>query len=334
MMDFCWSKIMAGLIKQDSSKAISQKTTSIQNQLNKISVKLNQLKNYTPQKILELLQKELNPELFLKSLKLIQNAIQRIKILDPTCGDGVFLLEAVNQKQQWLEEIVHLNLDPERIPGKPGSELIIKNIFGYDIDEYAVLTTQFRLCLFQINSLLKHYSNLSLPALIIKFNQYSLAHQIQHLDALQSQNTDHSSYDLIIGNPPYVNLIEQKDVRTRLEQDFPEIYHGKLDLCYYFIPLGLKLASKNTIIGFVLKRYFLKSSVARELRRFLKKYAIIQEIIDFGNIKMFQNVGIETLIMTFTRSEGANRSSKTTQYRMIQKPSESQGFLEETFPPV
>ena len=174
MMDFCWSKIMAGLIKQDSSKAISQKTTSIQNQLNKISVKLNQLKNYTPQKILELLQKELNPELFLKSLKLIQNAIQRIKILDPTCGDGVFLLEAVNQKQQWLEEIVHLNLDPERITGKPGSELIIKNIFGYDINEYAVLTTQFRLCLFQINSLLKHYSNLSLPALIIKFNQYSL----------------------------------------------------------------------------------------------------------------------------------------------------------------
>jgi hypothetical protein len=107
----------------------------------------------------------------------IRQALADIRVLDPTCGDGAFLVAALNALQ-----------DVAGICGERKREAFLRhNIFGIDLDDKAVR---------QCRRSLAPTSNGTPPALNIWHGE-ALAVELPAINGT-------GGFDVIIGNPPYI----------------------------------------------------------------------------------------------------------------------------------
>jgi adenine-specific DNA-methyltransferase len=238
--------------------------------------------------------------------------IQNLNICDPACGAGNFLIKTAQIQSKW-QQAFHLALKQ-----RDNSESLLTGkciLYGFDIEILAIKTTIIRLLLFKILQISQKYKKDNLDFVddgkIEKYSN-SISKNIQKLDFLIEDSLKFPfKFDIFIGNPPYLNIIENEPLRKQLEHNYPEIYHGKLDLCYYFINKCFILGKPLSFTGFVLKRYFLKSPTAQKLRMFIKQNYIVNEIIDINSQNMFRGAKIETLVLILsTKLCNLSKSSK------------------------
>lgn len=108
-------------------------------------------------------------------------------VLDPTSGTGEFLISAFKLKLRLLSLIKKDYSDND-------VALILKTIYGNDIDSEANNISKIRLFLFATH-FSKHSNNIFAE---------SLKENVSSFDFLNISPSDLSRFDLIIGNPPYV----------------------------------------------------------------------------------------------------------------------------------
>lgn len=185
-----------------------------------------------------------------------------LKILDPSCGGGYFLLRAF-----------------KRIKEKVSSErhILEKMIYGVDIDKFSCFLTKISLC-FESN----------IPD--IKFN-------IFYKDFLIDFEID-QRFDIIIGNPPYIghkNIGQQ--YREALKKTYTDVFYDKSDISYCFFKAGQKFLSEKGKICFITSRYFLEAKYADRLRNYIKNNYNLLKIIDYNGQKVFKNVNISPMII-------------------------------------
>ena len=116
--------------------------------------------------------------------------IAKIKIVDPACGSGVFLLGAYRYLLDWCEKrFCKLTLEKRR-------KILTDNIFGVDIDPLAVEITKY--CLAMKCSEGKDFSldinqNIYCGNSLVGFDwQQTFPHVFKQ-----------GGFDIVIGNPPY-----------------------------------------------------------------------------------------------------------------------------------
>ena len=102
---------------------------------------------YTPEFIVEYIVKNaLKP--VLDECKSI-NDLKKIKVLDPACGSGSFLIKALEVINERYKEF-----------GNPGNEftkteILLENIYGVDLDEQAIEITRLNLLLSTLETRMK-----------------------------------------------------------------------------------------------------------------------------------------------------------------------------------
>jgi type I restriction-modification system DNA methylase subunit len=150
---------------------------------------------YTPIHLVNFLVDEMMP---IHKPKLFLN--NSFKILDPTCGSGVFLVAAFKRLLQWWT-INHIKNNVIRYPdSKEAQKILEDNIFGIDVKKTATLVSVFGLTTALLDKLTPQeiWNNLV-------FKDLS-SNNIQHRDffewALDAQSKV-LKFDLIIGNPPF-----------------------------------------------------------------------------------------------------------------------------------
>ncbi len=123
-----------------------------------------------------------------------------IKILDPACGSGIFLVKAF-QRLIYRWEVAH---DFQRIPANVLRTLLENNIFGVDIDKEAVRVASFSLYLTMLDSIdpLEYWENeVSFPILrerrLIRSDFFS-----EDKEGFRTKE-DAETYDLVLGNAPW-----------------------------------------------------------------------------------------------------------------------------------
>lgn len=162
-------------------------------------------------------------------LKMLLNKISKLKILDPACGCGNFLVLAYRELRRLdLKIRVRIytinNMDESYIQGQIIHETNFTNMidvdamYGFEIDELAVLITQVALWLVdhQMNMLLSE--ELGLPYTRIPLRTIA---NIHHINALRVDWNDYiSKYELnyIVGNPPFVSK-QDRDEEQRKDMD-------------------------------------------------------------------------------------------------------------------
>ncbi|MDO8140500.1 MAG: N-6 DNA methylase [Candidatus Brocadiales bacterium] len=250
--------------------------------------------HYTPDSVVDyIVNRTLRP--YLESPDLFTN----IRILDPACGSGLFLLKAYDILADcWKKTFGSFT-------SKDAQHLIENHLFGIDVDEEAVLAT--RKHLIQKASLADAISfsqNIVVgDALCLRpfYNQMQFGKQPLLKTSFGKKFSEHS-FDCILGNPPYVRIQNTPlEKRERYISAYTTAV-GRFDISSLFFELSDYLLKENGRLGFIVSNKILSTSGAKKLRNFLLTHFAIEEIVDLSDTKLF-DAAVLPLIFLAARSK-------------------------------
>ena len=113
---------------------------------------------------------------------------------------------------------------------------------------------------------------------------------------------ENGGFDVVIGNPPYVNVEKygkNSAFIALIKKTYSQIWQDKSDLLFYFIAKSIEIAKANSY--FIVSNAFLFSYKARNLRQFIQMNAPISKLINFEKYTAFENAMITTAIVHFNK---------------------------------
>jgi len=116
-----------------------------------------------------------------------------------------------------------------------------------------------------------------------------------------------SGFDVVIGNPPYVEHKKLKGISSQLK-NFYSTYSGTADLYVYFYEKGVKILRQNGLLVFITSNKFIKTRYGENLRKYFAKHRI-NEIIDFTDVHVFEAL-VASCIFSISRSDFTDNKIK------------------------
>ncbi len=114
-------------------------------------------------------------------------------------------------------------------------------------------------------------------------------------------------FDVVIANPPYVSAwqMEKDDPEMRKIikaglKEYPFLT-GHWDLYVAFVALGHKILGFNGAISFIVPNPILKEKYAKAVREFLLNNMALDNILEFTDINVFENVSRRTTVFVATK---------------------------------
>lgn len=272
-------------------------------------------------------------------LDTLENKFKSIKILDPACGSGAFLVKAVEilfeihqeiQFQKELEGNYEVN-----VKGKKGKivrhenlhkyqeqgvmrQIIEDNIYGVDINEQSVDISKIAM-FFKITD-----GKRALPDLSKNIKRGNTILGKNTPDGEQAfdwsgqngfpqvcSNKDNvvgviPGFDIIIGNPPYVRQERTKN-KDCMQLSISNTLKGDLsidkraDKSSYFYYHCLNWLKKNGRLGFIITDSWLSHLYGQQLRKMLLENCSIDILLKF-DYRVFKNISIKPIITIITKN--------------------------------
>lgn len=256
--------------------------------------------------------------------------IEKIKVVDPACGSGSFLLGAfqylLNYHAQYYHKNGYANKKAKDNPLTPHGTLstaekkkiLLNNIYGVDIDANAVEVTKLSLLL----KCMEGETDASIKQQITMFHERVLPDLDNNIkDGNSLVDTDiydtkidfgeekkikpfswkkgfpevfkQGGFDVVIGNPPYFRIEAEKPESNYLRTVYttPEF---KLDIYTLFIEKFIKQGFKK--FGFIIPNTLLTNLTDKKLRKLILDKSNIVEIINY-RIRVFDQAVVHTMII-------------------------------------
>lgn len=297
---------------------------------------------YTPQHIVDYIVKNTVGE---KVKEKSPEDIDNIKILDPACGSGSFLLGAFdylikyhedwyanNKKKKYRDDYYETQEGDVKVTLKRKGEILINNIFGVDIDreasEVAIMSLYLKLLdegfdKGQVELFLKGHilpdmtGNMKCGNSLVSTDFYKdtlfddeLTEKINPFDwqAGFSDIIKSGGFDIIIGNPPYIRVQELDYSFIDYCKKKYSVAWKRLDISILFIELANSLLKDDGLNGYITSNQFLSTEYGRKARQFLLKETKIQRIIDYGDLPVFQKALTYVSIFILGKGNSTNFS--------------------------
>lgn len=234
-----------------------------------------------------------------------RDRLTSLRIVDPACGSGVFLIMAFDFLKA---ELAKVNAKLAELEGKgmtgslldPDSEILTHNLFGVDVNSESVEIAKLSLWIKTarrgkvLDSL---DANIRVGDSLIEDSSYAYrSHGFEWKSAFPEIFAK-GGFDVVLGNPPYVRQELLKESKPYLKRRF-EVYSGVADLYAYFFERGIKLLKPGGRLGYISSASFFKIKSGGPLRDFLKGNATIEAVIDFGDHQIFEGVTTYPAIIT------------------------------------
>ncbi|NVE94917.1 Eco57I restriction-modification methylase domain-containing protein [Altererythrobacter lutimaris] len=234
-----------------------------------------------------------------------RDRLTHLRIVDPACGSGVFLIMAFDYMKTELQQV---NAKLAELEGKgmagnlldPDSEILTNNLFGVDVNSESVEIAKLSLWIKTakrgkvLDSL---DANLRVGDSLIEDSSFAYrSHGFEWKSAFPEIFAE-GGFDVVLGNPPYVRMELIKPMKPWLEKRY-EVVSDRADLYVYFFERGVKLLKPGGRLGFISSRTFFSSGSGSALRRFLKSSVTIENIVDFGEVQIFEGVTTYPAILT------------------------------------
>ena len=231
--------------------------------------------------------------------------ILRKKIIDPACGSGIFLVEAL---RIYLKALQFSN-----IPVDEWYEYVTQYFVGLDVDSKACLFSRFNIALLLGPSVLRCvsvkgptalrpipiYNADTIRLLTQEFPQTKLFYNKQYPIRLRE------NFDFVVGNPPYHKI---PGLSQDLKLAFKESLYGHPNAYGIFIHAGIEMLNNNGSLGYIIPRSILSGLYFKNLRSFIEKRTRIKEIVHISNRKkIFDNVLQGTMILALSKKSNKKR---------------------------
>ncbi|MFA7022325.1 Eco57I restriction-modification methylase domain-containing protein, partial [Aliarcobacter sp.] len=230
-----------------------------------------------------------------ENLQEYKNWLLNLKILDPACGSGAFLNQAL---EYLISEHKNLQNDLALMGDLFASymveeEILEHNLYGVDINEDAV-----------------EIAKLSLWLRTAKRGRAltKLADKIVCANSLLEMPFSENSFDVVIGNPPYVRQEAIKEQKEALSKIY-KVANGTADLYVYFYELALNMLKPNGLKGFICSNKFFRAKYGENLREYILQNTTILQIADFNGVKIFEDATVDSAITIFQKQKADNNST-------------------------
>lgn len=227
-----------------------------------------------------------------------------IRILDPACGSGIFLVKAFQRLVRRWKAMT--NQKPSAGVLK---RILTNNLFGADKDEHAVRVASFSLYLAMCDEIDPKYywSQIQFPPLkgrnIIASDFFA-----EDVAGLRSKE-DAGIYDLVVGNPPWgKNTVGDSDISFWESQNWKA---GGNNIGPMFLPKSASLIKSEGTISLLQPSGLLTNNagtVARFRRKFFETFKI-EEIVNLSVLRfgLYKGAIGPSCIITFTLKKPDNQ---------------------------
>ena len=262
--------------------------------------------HYTPDAVIDYIVNRV-----LRPLSDHPDSLRSIRILDPACGSGLFLLKA-------YEILADCQQKARDGFDKKDARHILENcLFGIDIDERAVSATKKHLL--QKASLNKSDSAF-LDKNIVVGDALSFAHPSTLIPMHNHAAVELSphgifsrhSFDCIVGNPPYVRIQNTPSEKRGCYTSSYATAAGRFDISTLFIELSEYLLKEKGRFGFIVSNKVLSTAGAKGIRRFLLTQFELEEIVDLADTKLFAAAVLPMILIASRPAKSGNRTRSTS----------------------
>ena len=240
----------------------------------------------------------------LESLQRYREWLKELRIVDPACGSGAFLNQAlrflVAEHERVREEIARFGdlTAYEEIE----REILERNLYGVDINEEACEIARLSLWLSTARPgrpLTRLSGRIRSGDSLVEDPRVS--ERAFDWEEAFPEVFDRGGFDVVVGNPPYVR---QERLAPELKRYFARryaTYHGTADLYVFFVERGIGLLGAEGRFAYIFPNKWMRASYGKPLRRFLAGQPLA-EVVDFGDLPVFEEATTYPLILTVDRS--------------------------------
>ena len=284
---------------------------------------------YTPQYIVEYIVKNTVGKLIDGKTP---KEIEKIKIVDPACGSGSFLLGAfeflLNYHINWYHQKGYATKKGKDNPFTPQGTLtthekkriLLSNIFGVDIDANAVEVTKLSLLLkcmegeteASIKDQMSMFHERVLPDLdnnikngnsLVETDIYDSEIDFGNENKIKpfswkngfTEVFKQGGFDVVMGNPPYVrSQYMDQEIKGYFQKAYISASYQP-DTFAFFIEKGIKLLRNKGELGYIIPNGILTNNYYSKLRKYIIDNTSIKIIVDLKD-NVFDGASVDTSI--------------------------------------
>ncbi|QBN19726.1 DUF7149 domain-containing protein [Flavobacterium nackdongense] len=116
-----------------------------------------------------------------------------------------------------------------------------------------------------------------------------------------NEDGDFVGFDVVIGNPPYIDAKKLADISILLKEKF-KVYYSSSDLSSYFFELGINVLKDNGFVSFINTNKFFRTEYGKPLRKFISDNKI-HSIVNFEQVPIFDEALVSSLIIIFEKNK-------------------------------
>ncbi len=227
---------------------------------------------------------------------------EELRVLDPACGSGTFLLRAFDHLMRARNPTgasVQARFDPDNAGPLLAlrTSVLTENLFGVDLDSRAVEIAQLNLMIRAAES--RH----RLPTLErnLRVGNSVIADPSVDARALDWNRAfpgpmGGGGFDVIVTNPPYVRIqnlgaAEADYFALRFQADW------NYDIYTVFVQQAWDLLREGGVAGFILPNKWLNANYGESLRTFLADKGAILRLLDFKDYQVFSGATTYTCLL-------------------------------------
>ncbi len=236
--------------------------------------------------------------------------LKNIKVLDPACGSGSFLMKAydylvvLDKKKNSEFDQTKLDLSGASVTYNRKVEILKNNIFGVDLDAKAVEIAQLNLLLKAAEKkcrLPTLQENIRIGNSLIDDSSVAGDKAFRWEEQFKDVMKD-GGFDVVIGNPPYVNIFNIKDPDRSYFQSNYTTATNKSDLYAFFIDRVLtKLLKNDGRLGFIISNTWTSIQSFENLRRMILENTIVERIVPL-ELGVFSDATVVPIIIVVKKT--------------------------------
>lgn len=261
----------------------------------------------------------------------------QLTICDPACGSGAFLNQALDfliAEHRYIDELQAKLFGDAMVLSDIATSILEHNLFGVDLNEESVEIAKLSLWLrtAQPNRKLNDLnSNIKCGNSLIDDPEIAGDKAFNWQQAFPKV-FEKGGFDVIIGNPPYVdnrgfNKVELFYLYDKYPNSFKKsgtdkFKTTKLNLIAPFIEINDFILAKNGLVSYIFHKNIFKTNGYTAIREYILKNYDIQLLTDWG-AGQFQDVVAETATFTLKKGDIINDEIKVEFFNLFSKYFES-----------